>query len=173
MEDEAPPESGPKRVRVLGADIYEGSPPAPLPPISPDGGFPANQQLEQPASVPAATPEAFICLRGPCRHYWELDAFFESGNPEGTFEELGVAPPRQIARTCTVMVGVETELTEAMVYRCNRWDPYDPEELVTLDARRRRYYERHPDHLPAEDDPAVLAMAEDAPAEEGNTDGSR
>jgi len=165
--DDTEPALEDDKVKPIGSGIYADSPPAPLPPIAPDGGF-AVVEIEPPAPVPPATPELFICLRGPCRHYWEIEAYFESGNPADIWEELGLPPPRQIHRTCKAHPGTETELTEGLVYACNLWDPLEPEELVQLDARRRRYYERNPTHRPADEDSAILAPDDQADPEEAD-----
>lgn len=135
---------------------YEGIEPAPLPPIAPDGGLMPGP-IGSPPSVPAATPKTFVCLRGPCRHYWELVTFMAAGNPSGTFGEDGlrdpdtgkpIALPRQINRTCLAHPGTETELTEDMVYDCNLWDPIVPGERLARDKNRRRYLKAHPEHRP-------------------------
>jgi hypothetical protein len=126
-----------------------------LPPIAPDGGFIADP-LGMAPSVPAADPRIFICLRGPCRFYWERQAFFESGNPKETWGEGGlvgddgepIEMPRQIDRTCTAHPGTETELTDELVYDCSKWDPLTPREIEKRDKARRRYYKHHPDHDP-------------------------
>lgn len=135
---------------------YENIEAAALPPIAPDGGFTPGL-LGLPPSVPAATPATFVCLRGPCRYYWELVTFMAAGNPSGTFGEGGlvdpvtgktVSIPRQINRTCLVHAGTETELTEDTVYDCNLWDPIVPAERLLRDKNRERYWKRFPEHNP-------------------------
>lgn len=137
---------------------YESIEPGPMPPIAPDGGF-VPALIGLPALVPAATPEHFVCLRGPCRHYWELVTFMAAGNPAGTFGPDGlkdpltgkpVAAPRQINRTCLVHPGTETELTEDNVYDCSRWDPMSPRDLRRRLKDREAYFKKHPDHRPKE-----------------------
>ena len=126
---------------------YEDIEPAPLPPIAPDGGFAAGP-IGLPPSVPAATPETFICLRGPCRHYWQIETFMASGNPSETWGEGGLVDPltneplrapRQISRSCLAHPGTETELTDDCVYECNRWDPLTPREVKKRNARRSKF----------------------------------
>jgi hypothetical protein len=128
------------------ADIYKGAGASPLPPIGPDGA-PILAMIAPPVAIPAADPVTFICLRGPCRHYWELSMFLPSGNPEGTFGEGGLVDPisntpleqpDQILRTCTVQTGTETDLTDELVKKCNLWDPLSPRELKKLEKRRSR-----------------------------------
>jgi hypothetical protein len=122
-----------------------------LPPIAPDGGF-APGPVGIPPSVDAATPDNFICLRGPCRHYWQMETFMASGNPKETWGPDGLkdergAPlrvPRQLNRSCLAHPGTETELTEDCVYECNRWDPMTPREVRKLDKRRRVYLKLNP-----------------------------
>ena len=135
-------------------DQYQDIGLGPLPPIAPDGGFmPGGVGL--PVPVPAATPANFVCLRGPCRHYWELETWMASGNPAETFGPDGLRDPvtgrplrapRQINRTCLVHPGTETELTEDCVSNCSRWDPLSPRELRKRLKARERYYRDHPEH---------------------------
>lgn len=131
-----------------------------LPPLAPDGGFVAQGPIGQAPAVPAATPQSFICLRGPCRHYWQLETFMASGNPIDTWGPDGLKDPetgkplripRQINRSCLAHTGTETELTEDTVYNCNRWDPLSARELRKLDKRRRVYLKLYPDHRNKED----------------------
>ena len=122
--------------------------------VAPDGG--AVIPVGQPAAVPAATPENFICLRGPCRHYWHLETFMASGNPKGTWGPGGlkdadgkpIRVPRQINRTCLAHPGTETELTEDCVYECNKWSPLTPGELGDREKRAEKYYKINPSHRP-------------------------
>lgn len=132
---------------------FAGIEPSPMPPIAPDGGFMAGP-IGAPPPIPPATPETFVCLRGPCRHYWELVSHMESGNPANTWGEGGlvdeagavIAQPRAISRTCVANPGFETDLTDDNVYDCNRWDPMSERELKKLERRRSKYLRLHPDH---------------------------
>ena len=136
-------------------DQYASVEPAPLPPIGPDGA-PMLLALGNPSPVPAATPQNFVCLRGPCRFYWELHTFMGAGNPAGTWGEDGlkdedghrIREPRQINRACLAHPGTETELTEDCVFECNKWDPLTPREVKRIDKRRSRYFKLHPEHAP-------------------------
>ncbi|HZJ67658.1 MAG TPA: hypothetical protein VFD36_29345 [Kofleriaceae bacterium] len=108
------------------------------------------------ASVPQADPRLFICLRGPCVHYWQRETFFASGNPKATWDDLvdpetgeKVRMPRQVDRTCTAHPGTETELTDELVYDCTKWVPMTPRQVRKRERARRRYYKNYPDHDPA------------------------
>lgn len=135
------------------ADVELGG----MPTIGPDGA-PAIGTLGMAPAVPAATPDLFICLRGPCRHYWQLETFFASGNPLMTWDvehglkdpETGepVRMPRQISRSCLAHPGTETEITDDLVFDCSRWDPLTPRENKMLAKRRSKYLKLHPDHDP-------------------------
>lgn len=111
------------------------------PPISPDGGIAMGFAVESPRAPPAVTAENFVCLRGPCRHYWHMVTMSGAGNPEGTWAALGLSEPRQHHHTCLVNPGMETSINDDCVFVCNRWDPIAPHDLVQLNTRRRAYYE--------------------------------
>lgn len=143
--------------RKVPAEQYKDIAPAPMPPIAPDGGIAPGYGIGQAPAVPAATPANFVCLRGPCRHYWEVHTFMASGNPADTWDpEHGlkdadgnpVRQPRQINRSCLSAPGNEMELTEDTVYFCNRWSPLSPRELRKREKPQQRYLKLHPDHLP-------------------------
>ncbi|MCC7024578.1 MAG: hypothetical protein IT338_17255 [Thermomicrobiales bacterium] len=68
-------------------DVYANIDSAPLPPIAPDGGIAAGT-VGAPAPLPEATPQTFICLRGPCRYYGELKVHLDIGNPAQTFDPV-------------------------------------------------------------------------------------
>ena len=127
-----------------------------LPPIAPDGGFIATS-VGIGAPVPGADPARFICLRGPCVHYWERETFYASGNPKETWGEDGlrgpdgtpIRMPRQVDRTCLAHPGTETELTDELVYQCSRWAPISWWARFKRDRARRRYYKNYPDHDPS------------------------
>lgn len=114
----------------------------PAMPVAPDGGIDgdlAAAMIGQPAAVPNRTPENFVCLRGPCRHYWHLITMAQEGNPEETWEHLGISAPRQHHHTCLVNPGLETDFGDDNAYECNKWDPTTPQELVQLQKRRETY----------------------------------
>ncbi len=107
--------------------------------------------------IPAADPVTFICLRGPCRHYWHFEAHMDSGNPKETWDpEIGlkdedgnpIRQPRLIQRVCLAHPGVETELDDTTVYECSRWSPLTPREVRKLEKLRKSYYKRFPEHDP-------------------------
>jgi hypothetical protein len=63
----------------------------------------------EPAPIPPATEETFVCLRGPCSFYWERSEPFGDSH-------------RQRLRFCTY--GPESvELTDGNVLACNRHQP--------------------------------------------------
>lgn len=109
------------------------------------------------APLPPVDARTCVCLRGPCRHYWELRAEVEVENPDtfgpdGLVDETGtpLPVPQQITRTCTVHPGTETDLAEGAVVACNRWDPQlatDPDLKARL-TRRETYYKINPTHRP-------------------------
>ncbi|MBT8452999.1 MAG: hypothetical protein KJO40_13605 [Deltaproteobacteria bacterium] len=142
--------------RKASADHYADFEPAPLP-VAPDGGIAATG-IAPLSPVPAATPRNMVCLRGPCRHYWELTTYLGSGNPADTWAELGVREPRQLNRSCLAHPGTETELTEDCAFDCNRWDPLSPREMRKRERRRKRYYRRHPDDQPLEELPTIAGF---------------
>jgi len=117
-------------------------------PIAPDGGIVPGYGMDQEGPPEPVQPERFICLRGPCRHFWHLISEFPSGNPENTWlgltDPLTGAPvpkPRQHTYSCLVHPGMETELTEDTVFDCNLWDPVDPHDSIAIarEERRRLY----------------------------------
>lgn len=108
----------------------------PLPPA------PAIGAVGNPEPVPPRTPEHFVCLRGPCRHYWHLVTMAHAGNPETTWQELGMErAPRKHWHTCT-RSGQETSLTDDNVYECNQWDPMPEDQHSQREYRREQYFKR-------------------------------
>jgi len=99
-------------------------------PIAPDGGIAPGFATNGP-SLPVLTRETTICLRGPCRHYWEMKVEADAGNPDGTWEHLGVAKPCHMIRTCLANPGYETDLADTAVLECNRWSPSEQQVMVT------------------------------------------
>ena len=148
--DKVENEEDEKRV-VPNEKHYGDFEPSPIP-IAPDGGIMPGFALQRPSALPAATPETFVCLRGPCRHYWHLVTDIDAGNPDDTWDGSLTDPatgepvkrPRQHNHTCLVNPGMETDLTGDHAYECNKWDPQLHAELVQLDTRRRTYYATHP-----------------------------
>jgi hypothetical protein len=139
--------------RKVPAELYKDVPPAQVA-MGPAG---ISSMIGPPAALPPASPAHFICLRGPCRHYWRMETFMASGNPKDTWDpEKGlkdadgnpVRMPRQVHHTCLVQPGMETELTEDNVYECSRWEPLTPREVKRIDKKRRVYLKLHPDHEP-------------------------
>lgn len=119
-----------KESKGLG-DRYQDIQPSPGPVPGPDGmptmptGF-----LGSPDPIPAATPENFLCLRGPCRFYLEFHSMAD-------VEVRGLDhAPKQINRYCTVIQGDSVELTDECITACNAWDPMQPVELRAREERR-------------------------------------
>lgn len=145
-------EEGGERDAFVPRSVYKNWEPGPLPPIATDGGFdPKFAAVNVPDALPAATPENMICLRGPCRNYWTLVTNFGAGNPKGTFQELNLPVPRQHHHICTLIDGMETDLTEDVCYDCNRWDPLIAADLEDLEKRRATYLQNQPEE---ENEPA-------------------
>lgn len=141
-----------EKVRVP-LDTYAAIPASPLPPMAPDGGI-LPGSIGTPPPVPAADPAIFVCLRGPCRHYWEMVTHLVAGNPGETWGEDGLkdpdgkplVAPRQVSRVCQANPGTETEITDDVVYACNRWDPLLPSDQKALEKRRRVYLKQFPQY---------------------------
>jgi hypothetical protein len=163
-------------------ETFKDVEPAPMPPLAPDGGVVPGAGIAPPSAAPAATPENFICLRGPCRHHWKIETTSSAGNPEGTFEALGVREPRQIHYICLVHPGLETDLTDDCAYTCTRWDPavclsffrrlwwfvrllvsffVGSRKPIALEARRDCHYAAFPEHRPDEDEKTIADYIED------------
>lgn len=106
----------------------------------PDGGF-VPQMALIPEPIPAATPQSFLCLRGPCRYYLERRYPAQVGNTKGTFDR----PLVQIERHCHRMNAVATSLMDELVSECNEWHPYMAEEVSARDAAREAVKAAHPD----------------------------
>jgi hypothetical protein len=66
----------------------------------------------------------------------------DAGNPEGTWEALGIEAPREYHHACTVHPGEVLEVGETTIYECSRWDPISTSELVQIKTRRDQYIER-------------------------------
>lgn len=138
-------------------------------PASADGGIDAGiamAMVGQPPAVPARHPDNFICLRGPCRHYWNLVTMAQEGNPEETWEALGIEAPRQHHHICLVNPGYETSFGDDNAYKCSKWDPYNDGELVQIRANREAYYSKHPEHRPDPDEHVLGIEFEEIETEE-------
>jgi len=113
------------------------------PPIGTDGGIAPSHGVAGPPPLPAATPENFICMRGPCKHHVHLQTVADYGNPSGTF-----APgeePRQHTYLCVAFPGIEIDFTEDCCFACNRWEPMLPIERNRIKSRRARFRKDHPE----------------------------
>lgn len=144
------------------------------------GGIEGVAAPPPPMPEPEVSPANMACLRGPCRHYWELVTHVDAGNATGTFGDDGlrevtdvevvgeegeveltygdgfVQMPRQMNRACLVNPGYETELTGDCVYECSRWDPEDPRDphLLARMMRRKEWLEANKELV--EDDETIL-----------------
>jgi hypothetical protein len=76
--------------------------------------------------LPLATPEHFVCLRGPCRFLMETTSPAEVENDD--YEPIATD------RYCKALPGVLLELTENAVYSCSDWDP----EVKSHEREKRR-----------------------------------
>ena len=103
-------------------------------------GLPIPVQLLPPPLVPARTPDIFVCLRGPCMHYWYLETMAGEGNPEGTFKTV----MKKLHHGCLRNPGFETWYEDDNVYSCNQWDPLPPDQLVEREKRRQDYFSQLP-----------------------------
>lgn len=114
-------------------DPFKEVEPIPVPPPAPDGGPNMARYLGEVEPIPAATPENFICLRGPCKNYVEIHSFAE-------VESRGLShTPKQINRLCRVIPGTEIDLTDDCVFHCSEWTPLLPGEMVERNRRRALY----------------------------------
>lgn len=102
------------------------------------GGFVPVMPLE-PEPIPEATPETMICLRGPCRHYMELQSMFQHGNTKGTLDHV----PKQQNRFCRAIEGTDIDLTDEVVYECTEWDPLLKAETLARKVRRDQWLEEN------------------------------
>lgn len=96
------------------------------------------------APLPAATPEHFVCLRGPCRHYFQIRTL--AGVQLRGVEHI----PTQVSRYCTAISGVQLDLTEDLVFECSRWEPQKAAAAPELE--QRAWLAEHPECQKADDD---------------------
>jgi hypothetical protein len=147
-----------EKFKSLKEKTYGDFSPSPLP-IGPDGGPMLAGAVLEPAARPEPTEDNYICLRGPCRHFWHLVCSAGEGNPAGTFEALGLPEPREHHLTCTAHPGTETQLSfDELVFECNRWDPITSGEIAMADARRELYQIRR-----AKEEPVEVVEEDDVP----------
>lgn len=116
-----------------------------LPPlaVSPDGSARPGI-IGEPFKIPDATPENFICLRGPCRNYFETQMVFGVGNTRDSLE----TEPILIKRMCTRVAGLDFDLTDECIKKCSDWSPYTEAELNDVAARQDNFYQRFPQFKP-------------------------
>ena len=149
------------KVKTLEGKVYADFAPTAVP-AAPDGGIPPGFAADVAPSRPEATEDNYVCLRGPCRHLWEIEATAGEGNPRGTFEALGIAEPRARYLSCLAHPGTETELSrDEIIFDCTLWDPLTPADVAAREQRRDLYWIRRKAEQPTEDVPADLAQGED------------
>jgi hypothetical protein len=120
----------PKHLEFDPFKDVEGLPPIPA---AADGGPNMVGYVGDVDPIPAATPENFICLAGPCKHYMEVHSLadVETRGHNG--------PPKYINRLCRALPGVEIDLTEDCVFSCSEWAPLLPEERLDIEERRQAF----------------------------------
>ena len=129
---------------VSPKDRYADEEVSPLPPLAKDGGVMPIMPLSAPKPLPVASPQNFICLRGPCAHYVELNSIAE-------VELKADYQPVQINRYCRVVPGVLLDITEDCVFTCNRWDPEDPKDRKHgVESRQKRFLADNPECVKAD-----------------------
>lgn len=148
----------------LGSRDADEFAPSPLP-VGPDGQPKAIGPVGLPDPLPPATPDNWVCLRGPCRHYMHVVSAGEIGNPAGSFDKDNGGPgeaPRQHYHWCTAITGQYTDMGEDLVFDCNRWDPIDEDapEILGRERRRSKYLKLHPEHAPITPEEAARLAAE-------------
>lgn len=124
--------------RALNSQFDDFAPGA-LPSLDSVPGFVGRPQPPLPA-----TEEHFVCLRGPCEHYWQYETEMDLGNPAGTFGPGGLSDaegnplplPLQINRICLRHPGTHLELTDGTVQGCNQWNPITPRMVKERTKRR-------------------------------------
>lgn len=92
--------------------------------------------LAPPIPLPPAVPEHFVCLRGPCKHYMEIQSPSDVEN-----RTLGYLPV-QTSRYCRGVQGALLALDDDTVFACTEWDPRVGD--YSLDQRRAEYLKAHP-----------------------------
>ena len=112
----------------LLADDFD---PAPIP--HGPGFLPTMGVVPEP--IPPATPDTMVCLKGPCRHYMELQSMFQHGNSRGTLDDI----PKQTNRFCRAIEGTDIDLTDELVFKCSEWDPLLRAETLIRDNRRSEW----------------------------------
>lgn len=118
-------------------DRWAGFEPAPIP-VAPDGGI--DQAVfagMDPTPIPEVTPETFICLRGPCRHLFELVCWGDYEAPRNDDGTPHVT--KESFRSCTVQPGVRTSLDDNVVYECSLWNPITTSEISRRSSDRKKH----------------------------------
>lgn len=112
--------------------------PGPLPPqvTAPPSVTIPHLPLAPPDPTLPATPEHFVCLRGPCRFYLEIKS-------PAQIENRGMGyTPEQTSRYCRAVQGATIDLGDDNVIACNTWDPSFSD--YSLEQRRREFLAKNP-----------------------------
>lgn len=104
---------------------------------NPSTGFAPTAGFMEPYEQPAATPENFICLRGPCVHYWEQKMHLNVGNTRDVLDHA----PMLVSRGCMKQPGYYYDLTDETIADCNQWMPQDPDQQKKVVDRREKFYQ--------------------------------
>ena len=100
-------------------------------PVGPDG-----TPSPMPAQAESKLAPIPMCALGPCIHYHEVITKFDAQEPlDGTRGSIHV----QTTRTCYPSPGIEMDVTEHPVYRCNLWEPRSGLVQLRLRNLRKEY----------------------------------
>lgn len=90
--------------------------------------------------LPPLNEDTFVCLRGPCRFYWEVVSDANLGNVEGSLPDGFKG--QFVNRFCTRLSGdADPSLFEQRIYECSEWDPQDGNEARRREKRREKYFQ--------------------------------
>lgn len=99
--------------------------------LPPPPGF-----VGQPEPEEEATHDTLVCLRGPCRYYWELEtkANVHANGLESVFKG------RMMNRFCLRHTGdADPSIGGESIYACNQWHPLTAADLAALERDRADY----------------------------------
>ncbi len=116
------------KTKSVPDSLAEGFEPSPLPPVGPDGS------LMIPTPLARAPVAPRLCELGPCRNYHRLESQAQGHSFADGTEGLHV----QVSHSCYPSVGIEVELGDIPVLRCNRWAPADLRDPAFTNVARIR-----------------------------------
>lgn len=156
------------RRKSVTEKVYEDFEPAPIP-IAPDGGIAPGYAVPMP-EAPAPTEDTWICLAGPCRHFWQIA---ERADPlSGSWGDYGQKPMMQLSQSCTVQPGMETELSyNSPILTCNRWDPFTATEVAERERRQKLYQIRRAAER-ANEDVVQIEVVDDGETQDEGAEGA-